>query len=149
MRFDAVPDNLSREPLPSQNSFTRACNLLYFHYIGIMESNIAIDALSALAQETRLAIFRRLVELGPDGAPAGRIADDFGLPGATLSFHLNQLKQAGLVNCQRDGRSLIYSANFTVMNSLIGYLMENCCRDQDRGSPLPDAFCNEATIKGN
>ncbi len=114
-----------------------------------MESTTAIDALSALAQETRLTIFRRLVELGPDGAPAGRIADDFGLPGATLSFHLNQLKQAGLVNCRRDGRSLIYSANFAVMNGLIGYLMENCCQDQDSGIPSADVFCRKITTKGN
>ncbi len=113
-----------------------------------MESTTAINALSALAQKTRLAIFRRLVELGPDGAPAGRIADAFGLPGATLSFHLNQLKQAGLVNCRRDSRSLIYSANFAVMNSLIGYLMENCCQNQDCGIPAPDAFCAETTSKG-
>ena len=110
--------------------------------------NTAVDALSALAQETRLAIFRRLVELGPDGAPAGRIADDFALPGPTLSFHLNQLKQAGLVTCRRNGRSLIYSADFAVMNDLIGYLLENCCQDQDCGLPLPQALCSTTTIIG-
>lgn len=109
----------------------------------------AVGALSALAQETRLAIFRRLVELGPDGAPAGRIADDFSLPGATLSFHLNQLKQAGLVKCRRSGRSLIYSADFAVMNDVIGYLLENCCQDQECGLTPTDALSGTTNTIGN
>ena len=111
--------------------------------------NTAVDALSALAQETRLAIYRRLVELGPDGAAAGKIADDFALPGATLSFHLNQLKQAGLVTCRRSGRSLIYSADFAVMNDLIGYLLENCCGNQDCGLTATDALHGTTTTMGN
>ena len=106
-----------------------------------METNDAVNALSALAQETRLQIFRWLVERGPRGAPAGEIADEMGLPGATLSFHLSQLKQAGLLSCMRDGRSLIYSANYPAMTDLMAYLTENCCRGADDacGPTLPDA----------
>lgn len=116
-----------------------------------MEIYAAVDALAALAQETRLAIFRRLVELGPDGAAAGRIADELGLPGATLSFHLNQLKQAGLIDCRRNGRSLIYSPNFQAMNGLIGYLVDNCCRGRERdcGLPLQSMVCAGAPTKGD
>jgi len=87
----------------------------------------AITALDALAQETRLDIFRYLVQLGPDGAPAGQIAQALGLPAATLSFHLKTLQHAGLVERQRQSRSLIYAAHFARMNSLLAYLTENCC----------------------
>ncbi len=87
----------------------------------------ASAALGALAQETRLAIFRFLVERGPAGTPVGTMADHFGLPGATLSFHLNALKQSGLVSMRRAGRSLIYAPDFARMNSLLGFLMEDCC----------------------
>jgi DNA-binding transcriptional ArsR family regulator len=93
-----------------------------------MEHAMAIGALGALAQETRLQIFRLLVEEGPEGLPAGRIAERIGLPGPTLSFHLQQMKQAGLVTCRRESRSLIYAADFTTMNALVAYLTENCCR---------------------
>ncbi len=92
-----------------------------------MEKTAAIDALSALAHDTRLDVFRMLVRRGPEGLPAGAIAERLSLPGATLSFHLSQLKQAGLVSARREGRSLIYSADFTAMNALMGYLTENCC----------------------
>ncbi len=103
-----------------------------------METNDAVTALSALAQETRLLIFRWLVERGPRGAPAGEIADEMGLPGATLSFHLSQLKQAGLLSCVREGRSLIYSANYPAMTDLMAYLTENCCRgDESACGPIP------------
>lgn len=114
-----------------------------------MEINEAVAALSALAQDTRLRIFRRLVELGPEGAPAGRIGEDFGLPAATLSFHLSQLKQAGLITRQRSGRSLIYAANFDGMNNLLVYLTENCCRGgaADCLAVMPSEFCpTDATI---
>jgi ArsR family transcriptional regulator len=103
----------------------------YFDNVGNMEMNAALTALSALAQETRLAIFRWLVEVGPTGAAAGDISREFGLPGATLSFHLTQLKQAGLVSCRRDGRSLIYAAEFDTMGALMAYLTENCCGGRD------------------
>ena len=84
-------------------------------------------ALEALAQESRLGIFRLLVEAGPEGLAAGRIAGRMKLPGPTLSFHLAQLKHAGLVACRREGTSLIYSADFGAMNDLVGFMTENCC----------------------
>lgn len=87
----------------------------------------AIAALSALAQETRLDIFRTLVQKGPEGMAAGDIADKLGQPAPTLSFHLNQLRFAGLVSSHRVSRSIIYSANFKAMSDLLAYLTENCC----------------------
>jgi ArsR family transcriptional regulator, arsenate/arsenite/antimonite-responsive transcriptional repressor len=92
-----------------------------------MEKTAAIFALSGLAHETRLDVYRVLVEAGPGGLPAGQIGDRLGLAPATLSFHLNHLKHAGLIGCKRNGRSLIYSADFARMNSLVAYLTENCC----------------------
>lgn len=91
----------------------------------------AAGALWALAQETRLRIFRALVARGPAGLPAGRIAQRLDLPGPTLSFHLAGLRKAGLVECRREGRSLIYSANFPAMRGLVDYLTENCCREAE------------------
>ena len=106
-----------------------------------MEKSDALAALAALAQESRLDIFRLLVEAGSDGLPAGRIAERLGLPSATLSFHLNQLRHAGLVMFRREGRSLIYAAEYPAMNGLVAYLTENCCRGGDCdaacASPLP------------
>jgi ArsR family transcriptional regulator, arsenate/arsenite/antimonite-responsive transcriptional repressor len=93
-----------------------------------MEKTGAITALAALAQETRLDIFRLLVQTGPDGLPAGQIGDRLGLPSATLSFHLNQLKHAGLISFRREGRSLIYAAEYPAMNDLLAYLTDNCCQ---------------------
>lgn len=93
-----------------------------------MEKSGAIAALAALAHETRLDIFRLLVKIGPGGIPAGQIAERLGLPLATLSFHLTQLKQADLVIFRRESRSLIYTAVYPSMNALISYLTENCCQ---------------------
>ncbi|MEO8101676.1 MAG: metalloregulator ArsR/SmtB family transcription factor [Betaproteobacteria bacterium] len=92
-----------------------------------METKDIINALGALAQETRLTIFRLLVETGPSGLPVGVIAEKLGLANATLSFHLKELTGAGLTTALPNGRSIIYSANFTTMNGLIEYLSENCC----------------------
>jgi len=92
-----------------------------------MNQTAAIAALSALAQENRIDVFRLLVAAGPGGMPAGAIAEKLGIPPPTLSFHLAQLKHAGLVTCRRESRSLIYTANYPTMNGLIGYLTENCC----------------------
>lgn len=92
-----------------------------------METNGAVVALEALAQESRLGIFRLLVEAGRNGLPAGEIAGRIGLLAPTLSFHLAQLKHAGLIACERDGRSLIYSARFDAINDLVGFMTENCC----------------------
>lgn len=92
-----------------------------------MEKKSALAALAALAQETRLDIFRLLVQTGPDGLPAGQIGEQLGLPSATLAFHLKELKNAGLVTFTRNGRLLIYSAVYPTMNGLLAYLTENCC----------------------
>ena len=93
-----------------------------------MESSSAVAALSALAQENRLDVFRLLVQTGPGGLAAGDVAERLEISPATLSFHLAQLRQAGLLSVRRDGRSLIYSANYDGMNALMAFLTENCCR---------------------
>jgi DNA-binding transcriptional ArsR family regulator len=92
-----------------------------------MEMSQAVEALAALAQRSRLAIFRLLVEAGPGGLAAGTIGGKLELPPATLSFHLSQLVRAGLVGNRQEGRFVIYSARFDAMNALVGYLTENCC----------------------
>lgn len=98
-----------------------------------MERTDAIAALAALAQESRLDVFRLLVQAGTEGLPAGRIGERLGLPSATLSFHLNHLKQSGLVKCRRESRSLIYTAEYATMNALLAYLTENCCQGDAAG----------------
>ena len=92
-----------------------------------MEKNAVLAALAALAQETRLDIFRLLVRAGNDGLPAGAIGDELGVASATLSFHLKELKMARVIQCRREGRSLIYSPSFGVMNDLLQFLTVNCC----------------------
>lgn len=89
--------------------------------------NSAIKALAALAQETRLTIFRTLVQAGEPGLPAGQLARTLGIPNATLSFHLKELAHAELVAARQESRFIYYSANFATMNALLGYLTENCC----------------------
>jgi len=102
-----------------------------------MENRTAVVALEALAQESRLQIFRLLVNAGQDGLPAGKIAGRLKFPPPTLSFHLTQLKNAGLVNCKRQSRSLIYSANFHTMNELLAFLTKNCCNgDPSKCMPI-------------
>ncbi len=96
-----------------------------------MEKQVAISALAALAQETRLDVFRVLVEAGPEGLPAGAIGAVLGIPSATLSFHLKELKSSGLVRCEREGRSRIYSPDLSAVKELIGFLTANCCRGVD------------------
>ena len=85
-------------------------------------------ALTGLAQETRLAVFRLLVEQGPEGMAAGALAERLGLANATLSFHLKELSHAGLVIARQAGRFIYYSANFATTSELVAYLTENCCR---------------------
>lgn len=92
-----------------------------------MERNEVVTALAALAHETRLDIFRLLVQAGPNGVAAGAISESMGCAPATVSFHLKELKNAGVINCRRDGRSLIYAPEFGAMQELIGYLSANCC----------------------
>ena len=93
-----------------------------------MEKQVAISALAALAQETRLDVFRALVQAGPEGLPAGAIGAALDIPSATLSFHLKELKSSGLIRCERQGRSRIYSPDLTAVNELIAFLTANCCR---------------------
>lgn len=86
-----------------------------------------LAALAALSQENRLDAYRLLVQAGPEGMPAGEIAAELGLSPNALTFHLDRLREAGLVTVRRDGRSMIYAAQFDTMNGLIGYLTDNCC----------------------
>jgi ArsR family transcriptional regulator, arsenate/arsenite/antimonite-responsive transcriptional repressor len=109
-----------------------------------MEKNDVIAALGALAQESRLDVFRLLVQAGASGLPAGRIGEKLGLPSATLSFHLNQLRQAGLITFRRESRSLIYMAEYPAMNALLGYLTENCCQGDPTGCGV--GVCDGSTI---
>ena len=92
-----------------------------------MEKRSVISALAALAQETRLDVFRLLVRAGPEGLPAGSIAEALDLPSATLSFHLKELKNAGLALCERNGRSMVYSPDCSRVEGILRYLTENCC----------------------
>ena len=92
-----------------------------------MKTQNAVAALAALSQDNRLDVFRLLVQAGPDGMAAGRVAEELDLAPNTLTFHFDRLRDAGLVTVRRDGRSMIYAAQFETMNSLIGYLTDNCC----------------------
>jgi ArsR family transcriptional regulator, arsenate/arsenite/antimonite-responsive transcriptional repressor len=101
----------------------------------------AVKALAALAQETRLSIFRILVQTGEAGLSAGQIAKELSIPNATLSFHLKELTNAGLITARQESRFIFYAANFSAMNELLGYLTENCCA----GNPcdLVTVCCDE------
>ena len=93
-----------------------------------MEEQDVIRSLAALAQSARLRVFRALVVAGPQGLTPGALAEALDVPASTLSFHLKELTQAGLISQERDGRHLIYRASFERMNALLGYLTENCCQ---------------------
>jgi ArsR family transcriptional regulator len=111
-----------------------------------MEMIDAVAALAALAQDNRLAVFRLLVGAGPDGMPAGEIADALDLAPNTLTFHFDRLRMAGLVSVRREGRSMIYAARYETMNALLSYLTDNCCR----GAPqkcAPSRRCVPAKAK--
>lgn len=99
----------------------------YFDISRIMEISRALLALNALAQETRLLVFKKLVEFGVSGANAGDLARELNVPANTLSFHLAHLERAGLIKSTRQGRNIIYAYNHIQMNELIGFLNENCC----------------------
>ena len=105
-----------------------------------MKKTDAVVALAALAQDSRLDVFRLLVQAGPEGMPAGEIARALKLSPSVLTFHFDRLRMAGLVTVRRDGRSMIYAARFETMNALLGYLTENCCKG------LPDT-CAPAVCK--
>jgi DNA-binding transcriptional ArsR family regulator len=106
-----------------------------------METIDAVAALSALAQDSRLDVFRLLVQAGPDGMPAGEIAAALGLAPNTLTFHFDRLRAAGLLGVRREGRSMIYAARFETMNALLGYLTDNCCGGEPEKC-LPARRCN-------
>ncbi|MEJ2378029.1 MAG: metalloregulator ArsR/SmtB family transcription factor [Pseudolabrys sp.] len=107
-----------------------------------METTDTITALAALAQEHRLAIFRLLVQAGPQGLPAGQVAGELKLAPNTLTFHFDRLRLAGLVTQRREGRSMIYAAQFETMNALLGFLTENCC--QGSAEKCAPAICAPA-----
>ncbi|WP_454753703.1 ArsR/SmtB family transcription factor [Cupriavidus necator] len=107
-----------------------------------METDHALEALAALAHSIRLSVFRLLVQAGPAGLPAGRIAELMEMPASSLSFHLKELHRARLLSSRQDGRSIIYMAHFETMNALLGYLTENCCS----GNPCsPASNCSVAS----
>lgn len=105
-----------------------------------MNPKQVVTALAAIAHEHRLAIYRMLVEAGPEGLPAGEIAERLKMPPSSLTFHLQQMLHADLVTQRRLGRQLLYSADYTAMNSLVGYLTENCCGSDAQCAPA----CNPA-----
>jgi DNA-binding transcriptional ArsR family regulator len=107
-----------------------------------MEINIAVKALTALAQGTRLSIFRILVQAGKECLSAGQIAKTLDIPNATLSFHLKELTNVGLITARQESRFIYYAANFTVMNELLGFLTENCCAGHSCGE-LVMVCCDE------
>ena len=110
-----------------------------------MDSNQAVQALGALAHDTRLALFRMLVERGPDGLSAGVIAERLGIPPSSLTFHVQHLHRAGLITQRRLSRQRIYAVDFAAMNGLVGFLTENCC---GRGVGLCAPICQPETIAG-
>ena len=111
-----------------------------------MEKSNAVAALAALAQDSRLDVYRLLVQAGPDGLPAGQVSAKLMLAPNTLTFHFDRLRAAGLVTVRRDGRSMIYAARFETMNALLSYLTDNCCG----GAPetcAPSRRCEPAKTK--
>ena len=110
-----------------------------------MEKSDAVAALAALAQDNRLDVFRLLVQAGPHGLPAGQIAEALDLAPNTLTFHFDRLRSAGLVTVRRDGRSMIYAAQFDAMNALLGFLTKNCC--QGAAEQCAPAICKPAKSK--
>jgi len=114
-----------------------------------MKANDVVTALAALAQDTRLAVYRLLVQQGPSGLAAGEIADQLGIAPATLSFHLKELAHAGLATSRQDGRFVFYAANFEAMNALVAFLTENCCAADCGPSCGPVVACKPVTLVRN
>jgi DNA-binding transcriptional ArsR family regulator len=110
-----------------------------------MKKKDAVAALAALAQDYRIDIFRLLVQAGPEGMPAGRVAEALDLAPNTLTFHFDRLRSAGLVTVRRDGRQMIYAAQFDAMNALLGFLTDNCC--QGAAEKCAPALCKPARAK--
>ena len=113
-----------------------------------MKTQDAVAALAALAQDNRLDVFRLLVQAGPDGMAAGRVAEELDLAPNTLTFHFDRLRLAGLVTVRREGRSMIYAARFETMNGLLAFLTENCCQDRrHRARQRQSANQKESSMK--
>lgn len=108
-----------------------------------METESIVTALAALAQPSRLAIFRALVQAGPTGLPAGKISEMTAIPPSSLSFHLKELSHASMVTSRQDGRFVIYAANFATMNAVLAFLTENCCGGNPC-SPICTPSCSPA-----
>ena len=106
-----------------------------------MESKQVVEALSALAQSTRLASYRLLVACGPEGMAAGQIAEKLNVSASTMSFHFKILSHTGLIESRQEGRFVYYSANFQVMNGMVAYLTENCCGGNPAACNVPSNFC--------
>jgi DNA-binding transcriptional ArsR family regulator len=121
---------LSRDPL-----YGLLTDAHHFYIFGNMKSYEVVEALSALAQESRLALFRLLVKRGPEGYTPSQLSEKLAVPGPTLSFHLKELQRAELIEARREGRFLYYRPNFPRMNELLGFLTDNCCvlTDKDCG----------------
>lgn len=117
--------------------------------IRIMQTRQALTILSALAQESRLAVYRLLIEHAPGGLAASAIAEKLGLPNATLSFHLKELSHAGLVTSEQSGRFIYYAPVIEAMNDLIGYLTDHCCSQTDGSCKVENTSCkpSAATAK--
>lgn len=111
----------------------------YFDIIGNMENKAAVIRLAALAHDTRLALFRRLVQAGPDGLTPGTLGAELALAPATLSFHLKELTQAGLLLARQEGRFIHYAPDFAAIGELLGFLTDNCCGGQPCG--VENASC--------
>src|SRR6202167_655011 len=111
-----------------------------------MKNDRAVAVLSALAQDNRLDVFRLLVQAGPQGMPAGRVAEAVGLAANTLTFHFDRLRDAGLVTVRRDGRSMIYAARYETMNGLLAFLTENCCQGAAEAC-APATICKPVRAK--
>lgn len=109
-----------------------------------MDTKSAITALAALAQESRLATFRLLVQAGPGGLAASKIAEALGTPASSLSFHLKELSHAGLIAPRQEGRFIIYAAQFDTMNGLLAFLTENCCGGNPC-NPVCEPACGATT----
>ncbi|AMN43118.1 ArsR/SmtB family transcription factor [Rhodoplanes sp. Z2-YC6860] len=110
-----------------------------------MEKTDAVASLAALAQDNRLDVFRLLVRAGPEGMPAGQVATTLNLSPSALTFHFDRLRDAGLVTVRREGRSMIYAAQYQAMNALLGFLTENCC--QGNVEQCAPAICKPAKSK--
>jgi ArsR family transcriptional regulator len=121
----------------------------YFDKIGIMKNTGVIASLAALAQESRLALFRLLVKRGPEGYTPTHLTEKLGVPAPTLSFHLKELQRAGLIEARREGRFIFYSPNFAHMNQLLEFLTDNCCSlaDKDCGPACAPPAAEVATSR--